>query len=138
MTWLALVAEESGYVIRICGSFKIGSMALVTIRVDDLIISADMAREALGECVSAGQRKLRRCMIERRRMPAGRRMACLAGMVEISGEMVWICRRFKISLVALVAVRVCESVVPVRMARLAFERSVFTRQRESSRPVVEC
>ncbi len=96
-----------------------------------------MARLALHADVRAGQRKFRRVMVERRRLPGRRRMARFARPAEILGKMVWIRRRVKIRIVTLIASRVRKIVVTVRVACLALHADVLAGQRKIRRAMVE-
>lgn len=74
-------------------------MALVTVRVDKLIVTVGVAGLACHRRVSAGQRKFRRAVIKARWLPGRRCVARFASMVEESRHVIGVRRLVEIGLV---------------------------------------
>lgn len=75
-------------VLRVRGALVVRLMALVTIRINKLIVAVRVAILTLDGKMSARQRQLRRGMIERRRSPAAHRVACRARRGEEAAHMI--------------------------------------------------
>jgi hypothetical protein len=116
----------------------IGLMALIAIGIRELIITVDMARLTLGCCMLAGQREFRTAVIERRRKPSRRAVACFAAMIEHSRNMVRVCRALILGRMARIAVRVRQLKIVVRVTILALYRDVLACQRKFRRVVIKC
>lgn len=69
-------------------------------------------------------------MIERRRIPCGRRMALVTVMTEIAGCMTRVCRAREVSGMTTVAICRQTCIHTVLMAGIAGHRPVSPRQRE--------
>ena len=106
----AIVGEIQRHVIRIQWSLEIILMARVTILGRAGITIVHMALLARHHCMCALQRKCNLVVIERRRLPCARRVACLARMREVAGNVVGICRTLKIALMAREAIHRCAGV----------------------------
>jgi hypothetical protein len=102
--------------VRIGRLSKIGSVTLVAVGVNQLIVAIDVTRLARCRDVSSCQGKLCRAMIECRRLPKSCRMTRLANMTESTGHVVRIRRRGKISRMTLVAARIRQLIVSVGVA----------------------
>ncbi len=87
--------------------------------------------------MNACQDELRRAVIKRCRLPRGCRVARLAILTEIPGDVIRIGRSRKIGCVTLGTIGVYQRVIVVRMARLALQGRVFARQCEFGGIVVE-
>lgn len=77
-------------------------------------------------------------MIKRCGLPGGGRMTRLAVMAECAGLMVWIRGLREIDGMALVAVSVVQTVVPILVTRLAGGNCMFAVKRKCRSRVVEC
>ena len=130
MTRLACMTEAWKNMYRTRRLGVVGLMALIAIGVCKLVVAIDVARLAWGGRVRAGQRELRRTVVECRWLPNRSRVACLANVAESTGYVIRIRRRRKICRMALVATRIGELVVTVDMTRLAWRCRVRARQRE--------
>lgn len=87
--------------------------------------------------VRSGQRKLGRTVVERCGLPGRRRMTCLTILAEITRDVIGICGASEIGAVTLIADRVDQLIIPVRMTRLARGRRVRPSQSKFCRAVVE-
>ncbi len=117
---------------------KIGLMALITVRIHQLIIAVGVARLTRNCHVCTGQRKLRRCVVERGRRPGCRRVALIARLGKIACNVVGICRVLEICLMALKAARICQLIVAIDVTVDARNSDVCAGQRKLRRRVVEC
>ena len=100
----AVVAELSCRMAGIGSAVIIGFMALPAVGVGQVVIAANVARLA-GLClVSAGEGKVRRAMIERRRLPCIECVALQAVVRELPGQVCGILRSVIIALVTLKAI----------------------------------
>lgn len=134
---LAVMVEIRGDMVGVRRSLIVRLMALVAIGKLDLIIPVRMACRALRGRVFAGERECRDRMIECRRTPCYRRMARLAIMAEIPGNVVRIYRCLEIALMTLVTARIRKLVIAICVAPGALRGRVFPRQRECSRGMIE-
>ena len=91
-------------------------MALVTIRINDLIISVYVTESACETRVRALQRKLSRVVVKRGRRPGCLRMARSAVVRKLIRRMCGIFRIVVISLMALPAIRIVKIVVSTDVA----------------------
>ena len=92
MALRTVVGEQLRHVVRIGHLLKIRCMALIAVRIHELIVTVDMASLALCRDVRTCQWEVRRAMIERRRTPRTRRMALRTVVGKIERLMIWICR----------------------------------------------
>jgi hypothetical protein len=76
------MTEAGQNVIRIRRYGEVSGMALVTISVHELVVTADMTGSARGRGVRPRQRELGRGVIEGGRLPGRCRMTCLARLTE--------------------------------------------------------
>ncbi len=103
MACLACLGKISRRVVRIRRFLVVCQVTLGTSRIGERVIIICMTRLALLGRVSAGQRELRRAVIEAGRLPGGSRVAGLTRTAEIAREMIRICCSLIIRCVALVA-----------------------------------
>ncbi len=99
------MAEIAGDMVRVCHTLKIRGMALIAVRERQRVIAADMARFTLDRCVFSRQGKLRRVVVERCRLPCGRRVALLAILREAERGVIWVHRTRIVRAVAVNAIR---------------------------------
>ena len=76
-------------------------------------------------------------MIERRRAPGSSRVTLRTIVTEITSHVIGICRSLEIWRMTLIAICVCQLVVPVGMARYTGSRHVRPRQWERSGSMIE-
>jgi hypothetical protein len=115
---LAHLTEIPRDMIWIEGTRKISGVALVAIRVDELIVAICMAR-----CTGCGYVRTRQCepggvVVEGRGRPRGRRMTRLAGLTEAAGHMVRVPAPLEIGRMTLITIVICKLVVAVGMTCL--------------------
>ena len=132
------MTEVTGNVIRVRRSIEVRRMALVTVCVDQLVVAVRMTRLARRRCVCTSQREPCCAVIECRRLPHRCRVTLGTIMTEVPSNMVRAGRLLELCLVALVAVRVDQLIVAVRMTGLTLHGNVCTRQWESCCAVIEC
>ncbi len=137
MTRLAILTEVARDVIWIRRAIEIRAVALVAIRIHQLVIPVRMARLARGRKVRPCQREFCGAMVEGRGLPRRRGMARLAVLAEVAGNVVRIRRAGEIRAVTLIAIRKHQRIVVVDVARLALDRGMRARQREFRSTVVE-
>ena len=101
----AIVTEIASHMIRVGRPRKLHLMTLVAIVEHKLVVTVHVARLTLDRCVSAGQREVRRAVVERCRAPCTRRVAHRALMREVERLMVRIRRTIEVRSVAIVARR---------------------------------
>jgi hypothetical protein len=122
--------ETSRDMIWIIRSIEISLMAIETIPVKAGKDIVHVAACTLYCLMRTNKRVRRHSMVERGRRPDSRRMALIAGVSEISCEMVGVRRLVKITLVALEAIHEREKVISPRMAGLTLYRCVLSGQRK--------
>ena len=110
---------------------EIRCMALIAVRVLELIVVVDMARLTRSADVRAGKRKSRRVMVELRGLPPRCRVTGLALLRESAAHMVRIPRRCEIGQVARHAAHRLAGEDIVAMAALTPSLSMCTREREA-------
>jgi len=137
MARLAPMIQHSRNVVWIRWSGIICGMAWIAVGVHKLIVSVYVARLTRRCRVQAGQRELRRTVIEGRRLPHVHRMASLADAAESAGHVIWIRWRGKICCMTLVAASVRQLVVTIDVTRLTRSGNMSPRQGEFRRTVVE-
>jgi hypothetical protein len=128
MTGLTSLTEVSRHVVRVRRSCKICRVALVAIRIDQLIVAICMARLARRRQMGASQRKFRRAVIKRCRLPRCGGVTSLTVLAEVPCNVVRVRRSCKICRVTLIAIRVDELIVVVRVTRLALHGGVSSGQ----------
>lgn len=133
----AVVSEHSGHVIRVRRALVVGRMALVAIRVRELVIVIRVAGEACRRQMGTGQDKMGRIVIECLRGPRRGAVARCAVMVEIQCNVPGVRRLLIIGLMALVTARIGELVVPPGMAEPAGRRRVRAGERKPGCAVIE-
>ena len=124
--------------IRIQRALEVSLMAWIAAGVGQLVIVIHMALHTLRNAMLAGERELRRIVVERGRLPGDRRMTL--------GACLWISHRHvvradspcKVGLVAIDAGRREPRVLVVFVAVLASGRAMRTRQGELGCDMVEC
>jgi hypothetical protein len=132
-----VVTEIARHMIRICCGLEIGLVTLITILVDELIVAAQMTRLTGGCRMLSGQRESRRRVIERRRCPGDRRMARLAQMIELCGDVVRIRRLVEIRLVTSIAIGIDKLEIVAGMTGSARHCNVPSGEGERCRRMVE-
>lgn len=123
--------------IGICRALKITLMARETIRrrAGELIVHMALAAHH-GE-MRAGERKARAVVVEIGRPPGIKRVAHLAIVREIAGDMVWIRRSLKIHLVTGETIFRCSCELAVNMTLSTLDRAMRSDQRKSRAIMVE-
>jgi len=116
--------------IRVRNAVEVALVALVTVSINQVIVTVDMAGAAWLGLVRSGQRKLCGGVIKRRRRPCILRVAGLAVFGEVIRCMIRIGRVVIIRSVALVAIAVSQLVVATNVAIQAWRRSVCALERE--------
>jgi hypothetical protein len=138
--WVALraiVVEITGNVIRVRRLLEIRLVALIAVRIRQLIVAARVTRLALSRNMRPSQRKLGCIVIECCSRPIRCCVTLRAIMVEIAGNVIRVRRLLEISLVALIAIRISQLVIAAGMAWLTLRGNVCTRQREQGGVVIE-
>ena len=105
VTCLALMAETRDDVVRIRRTSKVRLMALIAIRVDQLVVAVDVTRLTLRRRVFSRQRKSGRAVVERGRNPRYRGVTLRASLRKTCCHMVWIRGLSKIGAMTIHAVR---------------------------------
>ena len=134
----AIMVEVPRDVVRVRRPVEVRRMALIAIGVHQLVVPVGVACRALHGNMRTCQREARSTMIERRRVPVGRRMTLRAIMVEVTRDMVRVRRPLEIGLMALIAIGIHQLVVAVGVACRALHGDVRTRQREARGTMIEC
>jgi hypothetical protein len=106
MALRAIMIEVSSHVIWIVGLLEISCMALITIRVVQLIVTIDVTGLTRRRGVRPCQSEQCVAVVERRRLPHRGVVTLCAIMIEVSGHMVWIVGLLKLGRVARIAIRV--------------------------------
>lgn len=137
MALRAIVIEIPCHMIGIGRTGEIRLMALITLRIYELVVPIDVTCLTLYGNVGSCQREARRGMIEGRRLPRGCGVTLRAIVIEVSAHVAWIRRLLKLRLMTLIAFRgqACERVVDV--ARTALSRFVSSRQRKTGGRVIK-
>jgi hypothetical protein len=102
MAWPTVMAEVAGHMVWIRRLGKLSLMTLVAIVEHKLVVAVYMARLTLRCTMRAGQRKVRRAVVERRRAPCTRGMTHRALVREIERLMVGICRTIEVRSMAVI------------------------------------
>jgi hypothetical protein len=134
----ALVIQCRRHVIGVRRSRIVGGVAWIAVSIYQLKVAVGVTCLARGCDVYPCQLKLRRVVIECRRLPDGGRMTRLAGVVEIACNVVRVVDSGKIRRMTLITVGVCELIVAVRVTRLTCNGSMRSGQRKFGRTVIEC
>ena len=137
MTLRAIVTEIPRHVVRVCRLLELLLMALVAIRVMQLVVPIHVARLACCCNVGTCQREERCAVVECCRVPVRCRVTLRAIVTEVARHVVRVCRLLELLLMALEAIIVHQLIVPVRMARLALCAHVRACQRKTCRRVGE-
>ena len=102
-------------------------MALITIRVGNLVVSIHVTIRTRGRDVLTREWKRRRCVIERGGLPDGRAVTLRAIVIELPGDMIGSFYLREIALMAAVTFEwKCFSILSVDMASLAWGNRVFS------------
>ena len=109
---------------------KIRAVALIAIRVRDLIIVVHVTSLALHRGMETGERELGGVVIEERRLPRRRRVAHRAILWKSARLVIGVCRCGKIRAMAIHAVRGKSSILVVHMARVARQGTMSSRERK--------
>lgn len=137
VTCLARLAEAARDMIRIFCSLEISRVALVAIRIHELIVVVRVARRTRCGNMNAGQDEPGRTMVERGRSPCSCCMTTLAQLADISCDVIRVFRSLKIGSVTLVATGIHELIVAICMARLTSDCDVHPGQGKLRRAVIE-
>lgn len=112
-------------------------MALIAIRVRELIVPADVAIEAWPRLMRSGERERRRRVIEGGRRPGRLCVTRRAIQRELIRHMRWIHGCVEVRLVALHAIRIYQLVISADVTGLAGLCDMGTLQRKIGRGVIE-
>ena len=123
--------------IRIRRRRKVSRMTLVAASICQLIVAIGVTGLAGRRDMGSRQRKPCRAVIEGRRLPHGRRMACFTTVIQHSGGMIWIRWPLVRRLVTWIAIGVHQLVVAIGMAQLTCCCRVRTGERKLRRTVIE-
>lgn len=137
MAFRTVVIEICRNVIRIERLRKIVLVALITTCIGQIVIAVCVALLALRRLMCAGERELRRCMIECRRFPG---IHCMTLQTVASEPACRVRRRLCVIVILLVALQtivVDKIVIPIRMALVTGRRQMRSNQREIRRSVIE-
>ena len=137
MAFQAVVGKIQCLMVWVRRRIKIRRVAAIAIRRQVLVLIVHMAACARGSLMRAREWIARRTMVERRRRPCRGGMARTTIVAEVSRRVIWICRLYKLRLVALVAIVERELVVVVRMTCLALRCRVCAGQREICQVMIE-
>ena len=100
---------------RAGGVVIIRLVALVAIRIGDLVIPVHVAVQTRTRTMSAEQREIRIAMIERRRRPGGRGVASGAIVWKLVRRVVWIRGARIVGLMALIAIGIRNGIIAADM-----------------------
>jgi hypothetical protein len=137
VTLRAIVAEVPCHMIRVCCLLELRRVALIAIRVMQLVVPVYVTRLARCCNVSTCQREKRRVMIECCTAPVGCRVALRAIVAEVPRYVVRVSCLLELRLMALVAIRVHQLVVPVGMTVLTLSCNMSPGQREPGSIMIE-
>jgi hypothetical protein len=131
MALRAIMIEIPCHMIGICRIGEIRLMALITLRIHELVVPIDVTCLTLYGTMGSCQREARRGMIEGRRLPRRCGVTLRAIVAEVAARVTWVCRLLKLRLMTLVAVcrQIREGVVD--MTRSALSRFVRSCQRKT-------
>jgi hypothetical protein len=134
----AILRKVSGNVVRIQRAGEISTVALVAIRIDQLVVSTFVTRQA-GNCrMRPGDLEVCCAVIERRGRPCGVIMARCTIMRKVSCNMVWIGSSSEICTVALVAIGIDQLIISICMACLAGNGRMCATKHKFCITVAEC
>ena len=137
MTHGTILRELIRNVIRIRRTIVISLMALITIRICQIVISVDMTVDAWLRYMRAHKREVGIIMIECRRLPRVLIVTCQTCMRKLIRNMIRACRAVEICLVTLTAACIRYVIVPVDMTIDTGLRRVRAHQRECGIIMIE-
>ena len=137
MALQTVASEFAGHMVRRLGRIELRLMTLEAIHILQRVISIDVAIQAGHRSVRAQQRELGCCVVEGGRLPRRGAVALRTVVAEFPRHVVGILRKGEVLRVALLAVRVGDRVIAVRVAGLAGRRLVLARERKGRLVVIE-
>lgn len=137
VTHRAAMIISAGHVIGILHALIVGLMACIASGRRARVLSADMTGETIDGDVRPLQREVAQIVIKRRRRPAGRGVALIATMTELTRHVIGIGRPLIVLRMAGIALRRVAAVLAVDMALRTTRGDVRSGERETHTIMIE-